>query len=784
MKRHMVSLMIVFAVSTLAVAPMVVGSTIRPVVSPVGDAYRTVSMTVHAVETPIPEDDFQSSPVMFIENVGQWDASARFQVWGGPTETMWLGDDATWITLFETGPEKIGRITDRTMEHKLRSWPDDRESSTPKLGINIKLSFVGANPHPRIETNDRLNTTASYFLGDDPSQWRSDVPIWGSVRYIDLYPGVDLELASEAGKLVPRLVTTRAEADLNVVRLRVEGADAAAMNGHVLRLNTALREHTVPLLQVDKAQVARPQVESRGTRIFDVVAPFFMARSNHRSIIENQWFPVDNPADLLYSTFLGGSSGELGLAIAVDGVGSAFVTGHTNSGDFPTSPGSFDPSYNSSYDAFVVKLNPTGSGLAYVIFLGGSHWDGANDIAVDEAGSAYITGSTYSSDFPTTPGAFDPIYNDGNPNVFVAKLNSSGSMLSYTTFIGNGGEIGWSIAVDGEGSATVAGDTGSSNFPTTPGAYDTSYNGGTDTFLARLNPTGSGLIYATYLGGGSDDMSRAVAVDMAGSAYVAGSTDSSDFPTTPGALSTTFSGGLCGVPPTWICSDAFVVKLPPAGSGLVYATFLGGTGGDRTSGIAVDSEGSAYLTGGTDSSDFPTTSGAFDTSYNGITDDDAFVAKLNPAGSELTYATYVGGSDNEGGTDIAVDGIGSAHVTGETWSSNFPTTSGAFDTSRNGVWDAFMAKLNPAGSALAYATFLGGNDVNSGSAIAVDGVSNAYVTGFTYSDDFPTTPGAFDTTFNGSQGDSDAFVAKLKTLAYDWFYFPIICINCDRMAAK
>jgi hypothetical protein len=456
-------------------------------------------------------------------------------------------------------------------------------------------------------------------------------------------------------------------------------------------------------------------------------------------------YPLVIDPELVYSTFLGGSSMEDGYAIAVDGTGSAYVTAHTVSSDFPTTAGAFDTSYNGGMygDVFVAKLNAAGMGLVYATFLGGSDSDIGEAIAVDGVGSAYVTGYTYSSDFPTTAEAFNTNHN-GYEDAFVVKLNATGTGLVYATFLGGSGwDYGHAIAVDGADSAYVMGRTASSDFPTTEGAFDTSYNGGYwDTFVVKLNATGTGLSYATFLGGSGGE---AIAVDGAGSAYVTGFTESSDFPTTEGAFDTSYNGGDL---------DTFVVKLNAAGTGLSYATFLGGSGGDVGEGIAVDGVGSAYVTGCTSSSDFPTTPGAFDTNYSSH---DAFVVKLNAAGTGLAYSTFLGGGDRDSGGAIAVDGAGSAYVTGHTHSPDFPTTAGAFDTSYNGNSDPFVVKVNAAGTGLAYATFLGGSSGDIGHGIAVDGAGSAYVTGGTSSSDFPTTAGAFDTNYNGG----DAFVTKL-----------------------
>jgi len=264
----------------------------------------------------------------------------------------------------------------------------------------------------------------------------------------------------------------------------------------------------------------------------------------------------------------------------------------------------------------------------------------------------------------------------------------------------------------------------------------------------------SDLLYSTFLGGSSSDEGNGIAIDSSGAAYVTGRTSSSDFPTTPGAFDTSFN-------------NAFVVKLNAAGSALTYATFLGGSESDSGNAIAVDISGAAYVTGHTSSSDFPTTSGAFDTSFNGSAyTGDAFVIKLNADGSALDYSTFLGGSAFDDGEDIAIDSSGAAYVTGITESFSFPTTSAAFDTSFNGSGDAFVVKLNAAGSALDYSTFLGGSGFNEdeGWGITIDPSGAAYVIGTTVSSDFPTTPGAFDTSFNGGtdyQG-GDAFVAKLN----------------------
>jgi Bacterial Ig-like domain (group 3)/Beta-propeller repeat len=476
---------------------------------------------------------------------------------------------------------------------------------------------------------------------------------------------------------------------------------------------------------------------------------------------------------LVYSTYLGGSASDEGVGIAVDNTGDAYVTGLVNSTDFPVTAGAFqtlnnarglDP-FGSDYaiftsNAFVTKLNPTGTALIYSTYLGGSGvsfpdtevgapgytpppyftaGDYASSIAVDGSGNAYVTGMVNSTDFPVTQGAFQAVNNSRgwvspnivNPsNAFIAKLNPSGTALSYSTYLGGSGDpggyagdAGSSIAVDGSGNAYVTGYTSSSDFPVTSNAFQTKNKAATEignAFVTKINQIGTELLYSTYLGGSASDSGLSVAVDGSGNAYVTGSATSKDFPVTAGAFQTVNNA-------TGQNSNAFVTKLNSAGSLLLYSTYLGGSGGsdsfclyaevvrnpaelldaqtaircDYGFGIAVDSSGDAYVIGQAESTDFPITSGAYQAANKSqYHDANAFVSKLNSAGSALLYSTYLGGSgDLEGyygdyGIGVALDGSGSAYLTGITASTNFPVTSGAFQTNLQlSSPDVFIAKL-------------------------------------------------------------------------------------------
>lgn len=662
--------------------------------------------------------DSGPAPLLFIENAGQFDAEARFQVQSAQG-SLWLAENALWVTILE----KAG------------------DEDTARQGCNLRFTFEGAKSTPRLEPFNRLDTHLSYFIGNDPAQWRTDVAVWGGVRYLDLYPGMDLEVSGADGKLTLRWIAQE-DADLDQVRLRVEGGEVTALEDDHLRLTTAAGAYSLPLIQVSNLQVSAPKIAGAL-----ILSPF-----RTPSAPVTHLAPQASAADL-YSTFLGGSANDEGWSIAVDSSGAAYVTGNLASLDLPTTSGAFH--LGTSSHAFVVKLAPSGSHLLYAAFFGGTSADSGYGIMVDTSGAAYVTGNTTSVNFPTTAGAFDTSYNDGEyGDAFALKLNPTGTALNYATYLGgSNNDFGQAIALR-DGAAYITGYTGSANFPATAGAFDANYNGGFyDVFVLKLNATGTALHYATFLGGSEySEYGQSIAVDSSGAAYLTGYTLSGNFPATAGAYDASYGGGSYG--------DVFVTKLNPTGSALTYSTFLGGSDSDNAYGIAIDSSGAAYVTGYTASANFPSTAGAYDANYN--SGNDAFVAKLNPTGTALGYATFLGGSNSEKGYAIAVDASGAAYLAGETSSSNFPITLGAFDSTSNGSADVFITSLNPAGSALTYATYLGGSTNDYCKALAIDATGAAYVVGHTYSSDFPTLHNAFDASFGGGK---DVFVSKLRKLA-------------------
>jgi len=685
-------------------------------------------------------DGFRSSPVMFVENAGQWDDRARFQLWGGPA-TMWLADDAIWLIVVERGSDETPRAT------------------------SVRLSFDGANPNARLVPYDRLDTAISYFRGNDPAQWRAAVPVWGGVRYVNLYPGVDLVATETNGRPALRL-DARPGADTSRVRLRVEGAESANVADGFLSIDTPAGAAALPLLGPEDAAGATA-VQPLGGNAFAVAAPFASGGSSDGpSSIESGDSPLaDNPADLLMGTLIGGVGLDDGADIQVNSAGQAYVTGtadvYGSPQSFPTTPGAWDTTGNGGErDVFVAKVAADGKSLVYATLLGGKGRDHGLALALDGAGNVYVTGHTASSDFPTTAGAHRRTWNNSKDG-FVTKLNPAGSGLVYSTYAGgtDAASEGRGIAVDGSGNAHIVGITDSYNLPTTTGAWDDDYNAGTDAFVLKFNAAGSAVLYGTYLGGNGKEDGMAIAVS-GGDIFVGGYTESANYPTTAGAWDSARGGYF----------DAFVARFHPAGNGaadLVYSTYLGGRNGEQLFGLAIDGAGNAHVAGWTQSPDYPTTPGAYDRKTFTDYDHHIFVTRLNPSGTALTYSTLMGGRYSDMAYDLALDTAGNIYVAGKTQSDNFPTTPGAFqesdrDSSPGYGYDVFVAKFKPAGSGVAdliYSSYLGGNDANDeADGIAVDSSGKVYMTGLTQANNFPTTKDAFDRSFNGF---TDAFVVKL-----------------------
>jgi len=615
------------------------------------------------------------------------------------------------------------------------------------------MQLRGANKQPKASGEQELPGKSNYFIGSDPSKWRRNVPTFAKVRYSEMYPGIDLVYYGQGQQLEYDFVVAP-HADATPIRLGFEGSAQPSISADGdLVLQTEEGGGQVRLRKPVAYQLVNGSRQKVGAE--------FTLSEAHEVSFKLGHYDVEQPLVidpvLTYSTYLGGNGfgDDIGLAIAVDSLGNAYVAGMTSSPTFPTANPFQPANAGGDTDAFVAKLNSAGSGLVYSTYLGGLGGDQAQGIAVDTSGNAYITGYTYSTNFPTA-NPFQPVLRGGR-DAFVAKLNSTGSGLLYSTYLGGSAEDrSLGIAIESSGNATIAGFTESSNFPTV-NPLQSALGGDGDAFVTKLNAAGSALLYSTYLGGSFAEEIRGIALDSFGNATVTGFTNSTNFPTA-NAIQPALAGG----------SDAFVTRLNASGSSLLYSTYLGGSGEEKGRGIAVDASGNAYVTGVTNSTNFPTVN-AFQSANAGSSD--TFVTKLNAAGSTLVYSTYLGGSgpiDRTEGVDdawaIAVDAAGNAYVTGSTTSTNFPTVNPSQPALRQGDGgpDVFITKFNAAGSALLYSTYFGGKMDDFAYGIAVKDTGDGgsiYVTGLTGSTDFPVVNAMQPTKIEGG----DAIILRISS---------------------
>jgi hypothetical protein len=608
----------------------------------------------------------------------------------------------------------------------------------------MRMQLIGSAADPRVQGVDALPGKVNYFRGKDAANWQTGVPIYQRVRYSAVYPGIDLVYYGKSQQLEYDFIVAPG-ADPGAIKLAFAGVERTTVDA---RGDLILKTAGAPPLRFQTPVIY--QTDGGGRHAVD---GGYVRRGPHqigfRVGAYDRTRPLIIDPVLSYSTYLGGSRTDGGDGIAVDATGAVYVAGTTSSTDFPGV--NAVPPQN---DLFIAKLTPDGTALVYATILGGNATVGARGgdgahIAVDAAGAAYVFAETSSSDFPTV-NAFQPAYG-GLQDAVVVKLSADGSRLIYSTYLGGSWtEYSHGIAVDATGAAYLGGATLSQDFPADTALNPTSASDFLRAFVTKLAPDGSALVYSAYLGTVVSDLTN-IAVDSLGAAYVVGVTD---FDGEDGALVNPFLG-IRGA------QDAFIFKVAPDGKSLVYSTGFGGSYSDRPFGVAVDASGAAYVTGGTESGDFPTTSNAVQPQHDRDGWLHVFVVKFAPEGGAMIYGTYLAGSRPDIGAAIAVDTAGAAYVTGKTDSSDFPTVN-AIQPALHGATDAFISKLSPDGASLVHSTFLGGGAQDDGRAIAVDLMGAAYVTGYTASTDFPTVNALQQVIGNLDCADaSDAFVAKI-----------------------
>lgn len=661
----------------------------------------------------------------FEKNEGQTDPSVRYLARAGGYSLYLTATKAVWVQ----NPRQPSR------PHPFGK----KKNLIEKAGV-LWMELAGADPQCRCEGQESLPGTSNYFTGPS-SQWKTGIPQFAKVQFQNVYPGIDLVYYG-AGENLEYDFIVHPRADPGQIRLKFEGGthlwleDSGNLSVEVGAGQVRLRLPSVYQPGLFGRQALAGRFVRRGNEVgfqvgaYDTNRPLVIdptltvdystylgggpAGFNHEFqdmtvdpagnayLIESysSGFPTTpgvykpttsaynvlivklNPTGtgVVYSTYLGGSTGDSGFAIAADSSGNAYVTGRAYSADFPVTPGAVQTVLGSSSgNAFVSKLNPSGTALLYSTFLGGSGFDLGNAIAVDPSGDAFVTGSTTSPNFPVTPGAFQTALPPGSEVAFVARLNPGATALVYSTYLGGASLTdAYGIALDSSDNAYVTGYTNSPAFPVTPGAFQGSLAGPYNTFVTKLNPSGTALGYSTYLGGTAQDYGFAIAVDPAGDAYVTGLSLSTDFPVTPGAYQTAPGG-------------AFITEFNPTGTALVFSTFFGTPLGIRAYSIALDSAGEVFVSGSANSGGIPVTPGALQSTL-AASSSAAFFTIFNPTGSALVYSTYwASNGPEDDGAKMALDGAGGIYLAGSTYSTSLQTTAGAYQTSLSSAGEDMWA---------------------------------------------------------------------------------------------
>ncbi len=671
-------------------------------------------------------------------------------------------------------------------------------SSEENLNSILRMRLAGGNPQAQLASSDPLPGKTNYYVGNNPANWHANVAQYARVSYKEVYPGIDVAFYGERNKLEFDFIVAP-QSSTAAIGLAFAGARGITTNalGDLVIYTAAGNAVVQKPVAYQQLNDSRQPVDARFVLKAGNLVGLELGGYDHSRQL------VIDPS-VTYATYLGGANEDEVFALAIDNANNVFVTGESDStSEWPTSAGGNVPA-NHGFDVFVTKLTASGalsyttfvggssadSGLA--IAVDSSH--AAYVTGITESTDFPVSGTAPQ---PTTGGG-------GNctntkkvsapcSDAFALKLDASGNTVWATYIGGSNDDDGYAIALDSLGNAWVAGDSFSGDFYPISHAnatLETNFNnGGTlsppadDGFVVEISPAGTGpFLFATYLGGSFGDQINAIAIDGANNVYAAGETNSTDFPTTAGAYQKTCgSDSKCNANGSTSFYDAFVTKVAAGGASLSYSTYIGGSSDDYAFAIALDASANAYLTGETTNDDssttpavpFPTTKGAFSTAYNAAAASNAFVTELNPAGSGLVYSSFLGGSNEDFGGGIVVDSFGDSYVTGMTQSADFPITSNAVQSQLNGNSstsnsDAFVTQFLAGGGQLGFSTYFGGSmDENANASgavgtIALDSSRNIWIGGSTNSTNFPVTATtAAQPTFGGNP--YDGFVAEISS---------------------
>ncbi|MEM9821025.1 MAG: SBBP repeat-containing protein [Bacteroidota bacterium] len=669
-----------------------------------------------------------------IDNNGRKSQMARAKV-------PWVKNSGQWeADILYVAPTFSGNVIVNKRKEILYALPVDSTS-----GYVLKERFVGETKRlaPTIPYGEQSNPALfNYFIGNDPSSWKTNVPSYGVLNLGEIWEGIEVKLNAYNNN-VEKLFHVKPNVSPSSIQIVVEGAEGlkVAQNGQLTVLTPAgqLSYSTPVAYQWIHGQKHTVKVEyllnktTKNTYSFSVEA----YDPNYELIID----------PLLASTFIGDGGNDWGNAIAVDEAGHVFITGYTWSDNFPSTAGTYSEGFNGVKEAYVSKFSNDLSTLLASTFLGGSSWENGLSIIVEAGGEVIISGATGSANFPIAGTAYDNTYNGGSNDVFVCKLSNDLSTLVVSTFIGGGDDdYGYDLALDQVGNIFVTGRTESTDYPT-PGGFDVTFNGGfEDVFVSKLNNDLSALLASTFIGGSTDEGADAIATDLAGNVFIAGFTYSNDFPTAGVPIDSTHNGS----------GDIFVAKFNNSLSILNSATFIGGSNFEESHAIAIDAAQNLFIAGYTGSPEYPATESVFDTTFNG--NHDAVITKINNDLSKILASTFLGGAEDDDCYGLVIERAESVFITGISFSTDYPIAGNATDATHNGERDIFVSRLSFDLSTLVESTYLGGIDNDWALDLTIDNSGSVFIGGGTYSEDFPMQGPSYDDSHNGRE---DAIIAKI-----------------------
>jgi hypothetical protein len=668
---------------------------------------------------------------VFIENRGQWPQDVLYltQLNG---LNAWITKQGITYDFYELNPFPA---------HEDDNFKQINQSNTSISGHVVITKQVNYNNIPSCIGLQPIKTKYNYFLGKNKLKQVKNVSLYREVLVKNIHNNIDVRYYFENGKLRYDYIVNP-NANPNQLNIIIDGALNINVNENNLTFTTSFGKVTHTDLFVYQLVNGRKiKIQASWKKEKDYIT--FNIGNYDKSLPL-----IIDP--LIFSTYLGGSNSESANKIKLDNNDNIIVCGSTNSLNYPTTPGAYQTTIGNYTNIFVTKLNPMASSIIYSTFIGGTGNETCYSMAIDNLNNVYISGTTSSTDFPTTNGVVQPLYGGGGYDGFITKLNADGDSLIFSTFLGgNNYETISDIALDNNKNIYIVGSTESNNYPVTLNGYQQTFQGGlNDVIISKISPNGNTLLYSTYLGGTDLESGTGIAVDMLENIYITGYTYSSDFPSTSNALQNNFNGGNV---------DIFISKINNSGS-LTYSSFFGGNNDETSSEIIIDTQNTIYITGGTNSTNFPITSNAYQASLTGV-NNDAFILKININSNTILYSTYFGGWQNDYSNHIVLDNSGFLYITGKTASTVFPLSSDALQTNLSGSNDAFVSKMDTLGN-LIYSTYLGGNNYDIATCLTLNSLNNIYILGETYSSNFPTTSGVIQSTIGGSK---DIFISKIGT---------------------